>query len=365
MKNKYRIIEICALLYFVMFYSIPLFSFSTYINIAKVDAWFSPMIGCLLGAIPFGIYIGIINYKEELNIHQKNIQLFGKIIGTIINIILILCFCYLLLETIYFLINFICSEYLYNTPKYFVLFFFVICFIYLFSKNFKILCRSNIIFAILCMIVFIISTLGLIMQFKLDNWMPFFEHGMQNSIVAAISGISHIVLPTFVISMIPKSRIQNKKKYTKYLWITYLVGSLSIILVVSVTISIFGIELSSLYEYPVFHILKRVLISTVFERLESILAIQYILFSFVVIMLFIFYIMSGLEITANLKGCKFKNIIYSLLIIIFSIIGTSLFKNNTVAFNFVTYITPYILCFCLFIIPLIIFLKIKFSKKTT
>ena len=154
-------------------------------------------------------------------------------------------------------------------------------------------------------------------------------------------------------------------KYTKYLWITYLVGSLSIILVVSVTISIFGIELSSLYEYPVFHILKRVLISTVFERLESILAIQYILFSFVVIMLFIFYIMSGLEITANLKGCKFKNIIYSLLIIIFSIIGTSLFKNNTVAFNFVTYITPYILCFCLFIIPLIIFLKIKFSKKTT
>ena len=59
MKNKYRIIEICTLLYFVMFYSIPLFSFSTYINIAKVDAWFSPMIGCLLGAIPFGIYIGI------------------------------------------------------------------------------------------------------------------------------------------------------------------------------------------------------------------------------------------------------------------------------------------------------------------
>lgn len=364
MKNKYRIIEICSLLFCVIISPTLSVGLNNYIAVANVDAWMSPIIGSILGIIPFSIYIYIINYKPDLNIHEKNIALFGKILGKILNILLILAAITLLLVNIYSLVGFISSEYLYNTPKLFISFMFLILIMYFFSKKFQILCKANIIFIFIAFLLFTFSFLGLIMQVRIDNILPILEFGIKNPIIGGLLHIGYIILPTFIITMIPKEHIKNNKKYTKYLYITYGLANACIFIVCFLVMSIFGIELSTLYKFPVFHILKRALVSTVFERLESILSIQWIIYLLITSMVLIYYSLSGIEHTFNMKNFKYKKFIYYSFIAIMVFLGTNLFKNNTLANSISLKVSPFLLYGFYLLIPLIIFLRIRHQKKS-
>lgn len=358
MNSTIRNLEINILMIFIMFSSIIGIALNSYIATCYNDAWFAPLIGMFIGIIPILINIYIINYKTNLDINEKNTLLFGNF-GKIINILIALCITFNAIVDYYNLTNFVSSEYLYNTPQVFISLIFSIPILYLCIKDIRVICRVGNILFFMAIFVYLVSLFGLIFQVKLDNLMPILSKGAFPPIIGALKHISYSVLPTFVLTIIPKDYIRNNKYFNKKFIITYLFSSIMIIIVAFVVMCVFGIELSLLYQYPIFNILKRISFIEIFTRVESLLAIEWIFYIFLSIVVHYYYLRKTIENTFNIKNKLF----YIILIFAILYLSPKIFYNSTIAIHFTQKIYPIINGIFLFILPLIIAIKIKFTKK--
>ena len=342
-------------IYFIMRSMSLGISINSYIHIGGVDGYLSPIIGMIIGFIPIYIFIKIFNYEPELNIFEKVNHLFGKK-GIIINIIMTLTAYFLATIVFWNLINFIVSQYLFKTKTIAVAILFGILFIYATSKSINTIFRTiNLLFYI-SIIIFIICLLGLINVIKLNNFLPFLEYGISKPLLSSLSHVAYSVLPLFILLLVPKKDISNNENINKYIIISYILSSLTKTFVIFSTIGIFGIDLASLYEFPDFLVLSRMSTSGFFQRLESILSIQWIFDSFVMICICLQFIKKAYKHTIT---NKYKDLFMVINISILCIICSNyLFKNNTVGDLFILYKLPFILVI-LYIVPLIIFFKIK------
>ena len=122
------------------------------------------------------------------------------------------------------------------------------------------------------------------------------------------------------------------------------------------TISIFGIHLSELYNYPSFHLLKRVSVLDIIDRVESILSLEWFLALFVQIMISLFFIKEALKETFQTKE-KTNNITMIIVCIITAIISFLIFTTKGTEIAYFQNILIYLLYIIYFIIPLITFFK--------
>lgn len=123
--------------------------------------------------------------------------------------------------------------------------------------------------------------------------------------------------------------------------------------------AVFGIELSILYQYPIFNILKRITFIEIFARVESLLAIEWIFYIFLSIVMCYYYLRKTIENTFNIKNKFF----YIILVFILLYISPRIFYNTTIAIDFVQNIYPIINGLFLFVIPVIIAITIKFKSN--
>lgn len=355
MKNKIQNIEVCFLMYFIMISSVIGIGLNNSVIIAKTDAYLIPIIGSLLGIIPLFFIIKIINYKENLDVFSKIKILFDSKIGNLINIILILFVTFFMTCTYWNLINFINSQYLIDTPKSIIFLIITFVILYTINKDFEVFGRTVIIIFFIDLSLFLLSLLGLIKEIDLNNLLPFLEHGIKNPLIASFSYVSTTILPVFLITLIPKGTLTKKNKLTKHLIITYVVTNIIIFLIFGIVISVFGYEMTYLYQYPTFNVQKKILLTTVFSRIEIILSMQWLFNLMSTITFSLFFINKGIKNVFKIKNKKLFLLINFMLLLITNII----FQNNTDARHFATYIYPYVLAIGFIIIPFVIFIKIK------
>lgn len=358
--NEISCFEYGILIYFIIRSMSLGISINSYIHIGGVDGYLSPIIGMIIGIIPLYIFLKIFNYKEELNIYEKIDYLFGKKIGSIINIILSLFIFFLILIAFFNLINFISSQYLFRTSNLYVAILFGICFIYTCTKKINVLVRAANLLFYISVIIFLICVMGLIGNIRIDNIKPFLEHGIKPPLISGISHVAYTILPLFILLMIPKKRIKNSNNINKFIIIFYLIANIGKFTTTFYTISSFGIDLAKLYEFPDFVLLRRISTTGFFQRFESILAIQWIFDIYMIISLCFFYLKFAYK---HMINNKYDNKFITITILISCVICSNfLFKSNTSADTFILYYLPFILGIFLFLIPLIIFIRIK---KTT
>ena len=174
--------------------------------------------------------------------------------------------------------------------------------------------------------------------------------------------MAYTILPIFVLTIIPKNKIDNNRKFEKRLIIFYILFNLINFTVLFNVISVLGIDLASLYQYPDYHVLRRISIGGFIERIESLLAIQWMFCIYMMLILCFNYIITSLNDTFKFKKTKFFNFIIPIITIALSLI---VFKNNTIANNFIVYIYPTILIIFFLIVPFIIYLFMHFKFKKT
>ena len=88
MKEKINNLDISSILFLQLFScSLGIAPYIT-IKITGIDAYISIIIGTIIGIIPILILIYIFNYEIDKPIHIKTKIIYGKTLGTIINIIL-------------------------------------------------------------------------------------------------------------------------------------------------------------------------------------------------------------------------------------------------------------------------------------
>lgn len=356
MNNKLQSFELSSLLFFIMRASYIGIGIQIYFEYAKVNAYLAPIIGTIIGVIPLLIFLGISKYKEEFNILEINDHLFGKTIGKIINLILMITVFSLTVILYYDLVNFITSESLYETPPLAISIIVLIPIIYLLCKGLKVICKTSIILFFISLGLFILSFFGLVTQVKFGNIQPFLEHGINGTMKASIIHIAYSILPLFILTIIPRNEIYDKEKLTKKMIFNYFFVNILIILGTFIILSVAGIDLALLYQYPDYHILRRISIGGIIQRIENFLSIQWLISICICLTINCYYIIKSFKHIFNIEQERKLNFVIPIIIMGLS---TIIFINNIVAFNFLMNVFPTILFAFLFGIPLIIRIMIK------
>ena len=351
MKEKINNLDISSILFLQLFScSLGIAPYIT-IKITGIDAYISIIIGTIIGIIPILILIYIFNYEIDKPIHIKTKIIYGKTLGTIINIILTIIYIILTLTMLFNTSNFIISQYLTNTSITLVT---LILGITTISK-------ISIIYTIIILSLLILGIIGIIPEIKPDNLKPILENGIKPPFLAALVYTLLLTSPAYSFLIIPKSIIENNKKTTKYLLITYIIISLTIFLICIISSSCLGRYLIKIYQYPVYITLKKISIFSFIDRIENFLSLQWILSSFISLTIYIYNIKENI----NKKNNPLLNLI---LIITIILISTKIFKNNTNFNHYLDSIYPYILIIQLIIyiiISITIFIKKSIKNKKT
>lgn len=307
------------------------------------DAWLSILLAMLLGIIPVFIFYKIANYKEDLNIIEKIDKLFPNT-KNIIHIILFICIMFICIINFWNLDNLIASQFLNKTPAIVIGISFLIPVIYLNKQKNHVIARSSLILLFISFIFYILSILGLIDKVKLDNLMPILNN---NILKGSIAYLCYNILPLYLLLVFPNKDI--KKSITK----GYILSSISLLFITIFAITVTGINVTKIYQYPEFQILKFAFEGSNSYRLENVLATQWIIDIYVFISIGIKYCKETI---------KTKNDYIIPIIILF--ISNFIFSNNTIANKLFTKYIPYILLLAFFIIPFIIFIKIQIKKES-
>ena len=333
-------------------------TFNALINALKQDSWIIPLIS-IIPAILIILFLNyIINYKPNLNIAEKILKLFNKNLAKFILVILIILEFSISVLNYLNMNNFIQSQFLNKTPILAISIMVMLTTFYIINKGINVICRTSNILFYIGVFLLSLSFLGLIPMFKIDNLKPFFTSSIKNYTNALNNFYSFNILPMFLLTIIPKDKLKNPK-IKKTLIISYIVSAISLFLVVLQTIATFGYELTMLYEYPEFFVLKHVVLINLSSRVESILIIQ-LLFDIFIYNIFNIYFIGN--IIKHISNYKKVSIIYLIVCTLLVISTVLISKYNIYLDNIIVNFFPIVTSILSTLIIILICIKIKMSK---
>lgn len=320
---------------------------------AGVDSWISIILASIIGVSILLIILFINNKYENLNIRQKIDKVFKTKIKYFVIFLIIIVAILKCSSATYNISNFIVSQFLSETNPLIIEILFLIMVFYIGTKNLNTFTRVSFIILLINTVLFSLAIMGVISSFKLDNLKPIAFNNTDNIILGSLRIVLLNITPAFAILSIPKNKVENLDN--KKLIFGYVYACLIILLVTTFTIGSLGINLSKLYQFPEYIVLKRINFFNFIEQIENIIVLQWIFGSFVGVTLFSYLI----KCLLNKINSKVTNLV---LVILILIISNILFKNNTVFNNYVYFIEPLIKIIPILML-IIISIKLIIKKK--
>lgn len=360
MKDKISTLQIFSLVWqIILSCGIGIITYITIFTV-KQDSWISIIISCFLGLIPVFLYLYLMKFRPDMNFIELNEYLFGKVIGKIINTIITSLIAFYIMLYFYDLTNFITSQYLHKTPNLFIVFIFLIPIIYLLVQGLTVIGRTSFILFIFGITLLVLTLFGLIDKIDLNNFKPLLESGVENVFSTSLLIVPYTSLPLILLLSIPKKNIVDDNKLNKRVIGAYFIGFLIVFLAVFFVIAVLGPELALLYQYPEFHVLKRVSIIGFIERVESTLSLRWIFYMFTTVVFGLYFIMQYIKTTFKVKKKNKLNIISAIISIVLLVSSIWMFQSNTQSNTAILKIIPYFL----YIFNLGIILLVVIRTKT-
>lgn len=312
--------------------------FNLIISISKSDSIFSIILSSLLGLIILYGYFYLNDRLARDNIFIKINKSFPKIIADLLNSLLIILFTFIGCFTLYNLAIFINYNLLndINIIPISILLMFTIT--YLATKGVNTITRVSGILIFIFISFSFISFISLINYSSPTNLYPLLTNNFLDIYEGSIYSCILSVTPILLLLIIPKERIEKNRKYQKYMFITYIVNCIYILISFILTLSILGEKLTTILHYPDIVALQKVSLLHFIDRIEDLLSFKVMFDSFLFLTLILYYVKEGVislfEIKSNnkivyiiglailiislyLKVISIKLIIYLLTIILF------------------------------------------------
>ncbi len=327
-------------------------------KIAKNNAYLSIILALILSIIPLFIYYKLQNINPKKNIIETINDNFK--LGKFINIILILFILFFGSLVLWNIINFIRSLFLYQTPLFFISLIVIIPVIILAQKGIQTISRSSVIYFIINIFLFLLAVFSLSGEIKLDYLMPMEITTFKEILHASLICIAYTCLPMFLLLIVPKNNITSNKKLTKSLSIMYIISYTSLFIVIFYCTTVLGSNMSELYQYPEYHILKTISIGNFFRRVEGVIVLQWLFDGILLLSFIIYFAITALKNIKIIKKKELSSIICSLIIFY---LANYIFNNNTQAKEYLLTTQPIINYIFLLIIPTIILIILLIKKK--
>ena len=302
--------------------------FSSYIlNKSLNSSIISIILGFIISLLLSKIILSFFNINENKTFSKiikstyKRLNIFIIILSIISSL-----FAYILLT--YRLTTFLTNEYLIETPKYLILIMIIITTYYTTSKGIETILRVSTISFYISTIIFLFDLFSLINQINIQNLLPLIDVNYKTIIINALIFSIYFLVPTTQILSIKKNQIVDKHKWNKYY---YLMLTFSFIIILTSTITMIGvsgINIVTLFDYPVYSTLKRIHLFSFLDSLENVSILAWVYYILNASSMFLYFSFSTIKESFNLNNKKSKIINILMLILCFSIPNFIFLKNN-------------------------------------
>lgn len=223
---------------------------SNLLRISKSDVWICIILGTILGFIILKIFSKLNNKGLKITSYISNIVIlfFGLFSTT----------------------KLISSIYLSSTPSYIIMIPNILLIIYTVKQGFNAFLRSTNTLFIFLLILISSTAFMLLPGIEIDYFKPVMTSKINNILLGSLSTAITMTLP---IVLIP-----NFKKYYKPKF--YLYSAIILFIIIICTFGNLGVEMSALYRYPEYIVLKRISALNFIDNVENILFIIWIIIGF-------------------------------------------------------------------------------------
>lgn len=320
--------------------------FSLIFNYSSKDAWISCILGYLIGLIIIWTTKKILDYKKGKTLNE----VLGNNFTGIILKILIICFSlYVIFQSYFILQTFMTSFFLITTPPFYVILPFILIILFIVSKGIKNIGKVAESLFWFCIVIPIIILIVLYQYVDLNNFYPI--------LTTKTSNILYSALIFGTLSSVPNLFLLNIKNSGKNIIKIYSLSVFTLLLISIIIMGVFGPELSVIYRYPEYMMLKKIKILSFIEKIENIVSVIWIIDGF-------FMVSMASHTIYELLPKKHNKKIGILLAAIMFYVTSFIVGQNYITRLSLYYKTPiiYLIGFTLIGIPL--FIKTKKLKQS-
>lgn len=325
------------------------------LSISKNASPISIIIALIFSIIPI-FMISSISKKINTSLFCFLKEKFG-IIGYLINIYLIIMAIITLSISSWLFIDFLISQFLTRNSYYFIAILISLIAAYCVNKGLETISRTSFILFLISLITILISWICLSGYIKIDNFKPLIDVPTKNILKSSFIITTFLSAP--LIYILDLKYKTNKKNFERKLILSPIFASFLLLGFITLIIGIYGIDLSSMFIYPIYSLFKKIEILGFIERIENIATLVLIIPFFNMFCYLIYYTKNNITKLIKINKNKEKILTYFLSITI--PINAIYFFTNYNLTNLIK-ISPYIFS-TLFIIIFVIFIRTIFIKK--
>lgn len=322
------------------------------------DAFVASIVGGVISCAFFYFFYYIFEHNTYNTIFELNNNIFGKVLGTAINIVIIVALVIITCAILFNLSSFLNLEYLPDSPTNMLEVLLLLTLSYVCSKSLSQILKVNQIFVFICLFNIILNVIGLFPKFDIKNIEPLFN----TSKISLLKSVKIYVILSFVSYFIllitNKKMIHDKDMLKKRVSLSLFSTNGVLIGIIFLTIVLLGKEYIALFRFPEYIGLKQFGLFNMVERVENILSLQLYFNAFSLLMFLIYFIKSFLP---HGKYAKFYPIIITFFIYF---ITNFLFKDTMSFITLVEKYYSYVIVIGLMMPVLLIYIKLHFFTKT-
>lgn len=321
------------------------------------NTWIISIFALLIGFLLTFIYSSLATHYKTYSLIEINKIIYGKYIGTIISSIYIIYLIMLSSLNIRYFGDFFVTLIMPETPL--IVFAIMLTFVCASAvkKGIEVLSRTAFILILITMIQMLLSSLMLLKEFDLSNFLPILDISFSDFIFST-SFLAFAYYGETISFLLIYPYLSNQSSRYKCTFLPLSVGGLFIVLVSLTNTAVLG-KTGSLYTYPTFQAVRLINIGELFTRLELFIFITIILSSFVRASIIYYATTISIAKIFNLKS--FEHLVYPLGII-FICLSTIIFEYYGEQMNFGIIVFPIMVFPLHFLIPLLSLSITKIKK---
>jgi spore germination protein KB len=327
---------------------------------AKKYTWLAIILGMGAASLVIILYCRIINSTSSSNVFDVNEMAFGRIAGSVINILYIF-FAYslgaMVLNNFTEFINIVGLP---DSPRIYGIIPIVILSIWGVKYGIEVLGRWAEFFIIILLMIMFTSTTSSIPSMELNRIRPIIPSDIKPVLKGAFSAFSFPFAESVVFMMISSS-FQNKKSSYKIYLFGLLISGLFITNFAARNVMIVGSEILSQSYFPSYTALSIIRVGEFVQRIETVVTVSFLLTGFVKISICILAACNGLA-----KLFRFEN--YDILVapVSLTMFATSFIVYDSImeAGKFTQEVSPYYKIIFQVILPLVTYIGIKVRGKS-
>lgn len=324
------------------------------------DIWIAMLAGLSVAVLIVSMYSRVLSRFPDKNLYEINNNIFGRIIGSIINVIFTFYAFYLgalVLVNFSMFISVVGLEY---TPMSVVSFAVVIIIIYGVKEGLEVLGRWSEFYAKIIFPVIIIVALLMLNMIDVNNLKPILGDGIGPVLDGIFSVITFPYAELVIFTLIFNSKMFKNPNsiYKTFIFGLLLGGILISIIAISSYVAIGPFANESSY-FPIYSAVSRINIRDVLQRIEIIIAVIFMVGGFIKMSACVLACCNGIVSIFKLKNYKFIVTPVSLLLLVVSLTTyKSIMEMVTEIKNF-----SYVALTVQIILPLIIFIIIEIKSR--